>query len=282
MRQIKITKSITKRDNSLNIYLKEINKTDLLTTEEEVKLAELISKGDKDALDKLVTANLRFVVSIAKQYQNQGLSLSDLINEGNIGLIKAAKKFDVTRGFKFISYAVWWIRQSIMQAISEQTRNIRIPMNQIGTLSKINKTSLKLEQLNSRKPTTEEIASELGIDVERINELIRVSGKNVSIDTPFSDEEDSTLADVITNHNSPLADKEVNEESCSIEIERVLNSLFPRERDIIRMLFGIEVQEMNMEEISDKFGITRERVRQIKEKAIKKLRNNYKLLKDYL
>ncbi len=282
MRQIKITKSITKRDNSLNIYLKEINKTDLLTTEEEVKLAELISKGDKDALDKLVTANLRFVVSIAKQYQNQGLSLSDLINEGNIGLIKAAKKFDVTRGFKFISYAVWWIRQSIMQAISEQTRNIRIPMNQIGTLSKINKTSLKLEQLNSRKPTTEEIASELGIDVERINELIRVSGKNVSIDTPFSDEEDSTLADVITNHNSPLADKEVNEESCSIEIERVLNSLFPRERDIVRMLFGIEVQEMNMEEISDKFGITRERVRQIKEKAIKKLRNNYKLLKDYL
>ena len=282
MRQIKITKSITKRDNSLNIYLKEINKTDLLTTEEEVKLAELISKGDKDALDKLVTANLRFVVSIAKQYQNQGLSLSDLINEGNIGLIKAAKKFDVTRGFKFISYAVWWIRQSIMQAISEQTRNIRIPMNQIGTLSKINKTSLKLEQLNSRKPTTEEIASELGIDVERINELIRVSGKNVSIDTPFSDEEDSTLADVITNHNSPLADKEVNEESCSIEIERALNSLFPRERDIVRMLFGIEVQEMNMEEISDKFGITRERVRQIKEKAIKKLRNNYKLLKDYL
>ena len=237
MRQIKITKSITKRDNSLNIYLKEINKTDLLTTEEEVKLAELISKGDKDALDKLVTANLRFVVSIAKQYQNQGLSLSDLINEGNIGLIKAAKKFDVTRGFKFISYAVWWIRQSIMQAISEQTRNIRIPMNQIGTLSKINKTSLKLEQLNSRKPTTEEIASELGIDVERINELIRVSGKNVSIDTPFSDEEDSTLADVITNHNSPLADKEVNEESCSIEIERALNSLFPRERDIVRMLF---------------------------------------------
>ena len=228
MRQLKITQSITTRDSSLSKYLKEVAQEQLINSDEEVKLAERIKQGDKSALDKLVCANLRFVISVAKQYQNQGLALPDLINEGNIGLIKAAQKFDETRGFKFISYAVWWIRQSILQALAEHSRSVRLPMNQIGTINKINRTLSKFEQKYERRPSTEELSKELSVSEDKISELLRASGKNVSIDAPFSEDEDGSLLDIIPNIDSPLADSGTNKESVSIEINRALNTLHSR------------------------------------------------------
>ena len=252
--------------------------------EEEVELAQRIKKGDRKALEKLTRANLRFVVSVAKQYQNQGLSLPDLINEGNLGLIKAAEKFDETRGFKFISYAVWWIRQSILQALAEQSRIVRLPLNQVGSLNKINKAFSKFEQANERRPSPEELAKELDIDESKIADTLRVSGRHISVDAPFVEGEDNSLIDVLVNEDSPNADKTLIDESLSKEIERSLATLTERESEIIKMFFGIGYQEMTLEEIGDKFGLTRERVRQIKEKAIRRLRNNSKsrLLKSYL
>jgi len=285
MRQLKITKSITNRESaSLDKYLQEIGKEELITVEEEVELAQRIRKGDRTALEKLTRANLRFVVSVAKQYQNQGLSLPDLINEGNLGLIKAAEKFDETRGFKFISYAVWWIRQSILQALAEQSRIVRLPLNQVGSLNKINKAFSKFEQENERVPSTEELADVLEIAKEKIADTLRVSGRHVSVDAPFIDGEDNTLLDVLPNIDSPNADRALINESLVREIERALATLTERERDIIKLFFGIGVQEMTLEEIGEKFGLTRERVRQIKEKAIRRLRHTSrsKLLKSYL
>ncbi len=285
MRQLKITKSITNRESaSLDKYLQEIGKEDLITVDEEVELAQRIRKGDKIALEKLTRANLRFVVSVAKQYQNQGLSLPDLINEGNLGLIKAAEKFDETRGFKFISYAVWWIRQSILQALAEQSRIVRLPLNQVGSLNKINKAYNKFEQEFERTPTSEEIAETLELPKEKVTDTLKVSGRHISMDAPFSDGEDNTLLDVISNNDSPNADKGLIKESLSKEVDRALATLTERERDILRFFFGIGVQEMTLEEIGVKFGLTRERVRQIKEKAIRRLRHTTrsKLLKSYL
>lgn len=277
MRQLKITKSITNRESaSLDKYLQEIGREDLITVEEEVELAQRIKKGDRKALEKLTRANLRFVVSVAKQYQNQGLSLPDLINEGNLGLIKAAEKFDETRGFKFISYAVWWIRQSILQALAEQSRIVRLPLNQVGSLNKINKAFSKFEQANERRPSPEELAKELDIDESKIADTLRVSGRHISVDAPFVEGEDNSLIDVLVNEDSPNADKTLIDESLSKEIERSLATLTERESEIIKMFFGIGYQEMTLEEIGDKFGLTRERVRQIKEKAIRRLRNNSK------
>jgi len=272
MRQLKITKSITNRESaSLDKYLQEIGREDLITVEEEVELAQRIRKGDRAALEKLTRANLRFVVSVAKQYQNQGLSLPDLINEGNLGLIKAAEKFDETRGFKFISYAVWWIRQSILQALAEQSRIVRLPLNQVGSL-------------NERRPSPEELADELEIPVDKISDTMKVSGRHISVDAPFVEGEDNSLLDVLVNDDSPMADRSLVNESLSKEIDRALSTLTEREKDIIQMFFGINTQEMTLEEIGDKFGLTRERVRQIKEKAIRRLRQNSrsKLLKSYL
>ncbi len=285
MRQLKITKSITNRESaSLDKYLQEIGKEELITVEEEVELAQRIKKGDRAALEKLTRANLRFVVSVAKQYQNQGLSLPDLINEGNLGLIKAAEKFDETRGFKFISYAVWWIRQSILQALAEQSRIVRLPLNQVGSLNKINKAFSKFEQENERIPSTEELADVLEITKEKIADTMRVSGRHVSVDAPFIEGEDNSLLDVLVNNDSPVADRALINESLIREIERALATLTERERDIIKLFFGIGVQEMTLEEIGEKFGLTRERVRQIKEKAIRRLRHTSrsKLLKSYL
>ena len=285
MRQLKITKSITNRESaSLDKYLQEIGREDLITVEEEVELAQRIRKGDRAALEKLTRANLRFVVSVAKQYQNQGLSLPDLINEGNLGLIKAAEKFDETRGFKFISYAVWWIRQSILQALAEQSRIVRLPLNQVGSLNKINKALGKFEQENERQPSNEELAEMIDIPREKISDTLRVSGRHVSVDAPFVEGEDNTLLDVIVNDDSPMADKSLVNESLSREIDRALSTLSEREKQIVEMFFGINHQEMTLEEIGDKFNLTRERVRQIKEKAIRRLRNNSKskLLKSYL
>ena len=286
MRQLKITKSITNRESaSLDKYLQEIGREDLITVEEEVELAQRIRNGDRLALEKLTRANLRFVVSVAKQYQNQGLSLPDLINEGNLGLIKAAEKFDETRGFKFISYAVWWIRQSILQALAEQSRIVRLPLNQVGSLNKINKAFSKFEQENERKPSAEELAEELDIPVDKIADTMKVSGRHVSVDAPFVEGEDNSLLDVMINDDSPNADRALINESLSKEIERVLaHTLADRERDIVKKFFGIGVPEMTLEEIGDEFGLTRERVRQIKEKAIRKLRPNSKskLLKSFL
>ena len=283
MRQLKITQSITARDSSLNYYLREVSQERLINFDEEVKLAERIKQGNKKALDKLVCANLRFVISVAKQYQNQGLSLPDLINEGNLGLIKAAQKFDETRGFKFISYAVWWIRQSILQALAENSRSIRLPMNQIGIINKINKTSSKFEQENERTPSTEELSKELSIPEDKISELLKASNKKaISIDTPFSAGEDNSLIDVLPNTNSLPADCTTNDESIHIEINRALNTLQDRSREILKMYYGIGCQELDMEEIANKFGITRERVRQIKEESIKKLRKNSNFLKELL
>ena len=285
MRQLKITKSITNRESaSLDKYLQEIGKEELITVEEEVELAQRIRKGDRTALEKLTRANLRFVVSVAKQYQNQGLSLPDLINEGNLGLIKAAEKFDETRGFKFISYAVWWIRQSILQALAEQSRIVRLPLNQVGSLNKINKAFSKFEQENERIPSTEELADVLEIAKEKIADTLRVSGRHVSVDAPFIEGEDNSLLDVLVDSSSPVADRELINESLSREIERALATLTERERDIIKLFFGIGIQEMTLEEIGEKFGLTRERVRQIKEKAIRRLRHTSrsKLLKSYL
>ena len=285
MRQLKITKSITNRESaSLDKYLQEIGKEDLITVEEEVELAQRIKKGDQEALEKLTKANLRFVVSVAKQYQNQGLSLPDLINEGNLGLIKAAEKFDETRGFKFISYAVWWIRQSILQAIAEQSRIVRLPLNQVGSLNKINKAFARFEQENERTPSPEELANVLDLPKEKVSDTLRVSGRHVSVDAPFSDGEDNNLLDVLVNTDSPNADRGLINESLSTEVERALATLTDRERDIIRYFFGIGCPEMTLEEIGEKFGLTRERVRQIKEKAIRRLRHSSrnKFLKSYL
>jgi len=285
MRQLKITKSITNRESaSLDKYLQEIGKEVLITVEEEVELAQRIRKGDRLALEKLTRANLRFVVSVAKQYQNQGLSLPDLINEGNLGLIKAAEKFDETRGFKFISYAVWWIRQSILQALAEQSRIVRLPLNQVGSLNKINKAFSKFEQQNERTPTAEELADTLEITKEKVADTMRVSGRHVSVDAPFVEGEDNSLLDVLVNNDSPNADRHILMESLSREIDRSLATLTERERDIIKLFFGIAETEMTLEEIGEHFGLTRERVRQIKEKAIRRLRHSSrsKLLKSYL
>ena len=285
MRQLKITKSITNRESaSLDKYLQEIGKEDLITVEEEVELAQRIKKGDQEALEKLTKANLRFVVSVAKQYQNQGLSLPDLINEGNLGLIKAAEKFDETRGFKFISYAVWWIRQSILQALAEQSRIVRLPLNQVGSLNKINKAFARFEQENERTPSPEELANVLDLPKEKVSDTLRVSGRHVSVDAPFSDGEDNNLLDVLVNTDSPNADRGLINESLSTEVERALATLTDRERDIIRYFFGIGCPEMTLEEIGEKFGLTRERVRQIKEKAIRRHRHSSrnKFLKSYL
>ena len=285
MRQLKITKSITNRESaSLDKYLQEIGKEDLITVEEEVELAQRIRKGDQKALEKLTRANLRFVVSVAKQYQNQGLSLPDLINEGNLGLIKAAEKFDETRGFKFISYAVWWIRQSILQALAEQSRIVRLPLNQVGSLNKINKAFSRFEQENERRPSPEELADSLDLPAEKVADTLRVSGRHISVDAPFVEGEDNSLLDVLVNDDSPIADRTLINESLSTEVERAWSTLTERERDIIKLFFGINTQEMTLEEIGEKFGLTRERVRQIKEKAIRRLRHSSrsKLLKTYL
>ena len=285
MRQLKITKSITNRESaSLDKYLQEIGREPLVSVEEEVELAQRIRQGDERALDKLVRANLRFVVSVSKQYQNQGLSLPDLINEGNLGLIKAAEKFDETRGFKFISYAVWWIRQSILQALAEQSRIVRLPLNQVGSLNKINKAFSAFEQKYERKPSAEELARELDMPEDKVADTLKVSGRSTSIDAPFAEGEDNSLLDVLPNADSPVADRSLLNESLSKEIERALDTLTERESEIIKMFFGIQCQEMTLEEIGEQFGLTRERVRQIKEKAIRRLRQNSrsKLLKGYL
>ena len=284
MRQLKITKSITNRESaSLDKYLQDIGRDELITVEEEVELAQRIKQGDQKALDKLTRANLRFVVSVAKQYQNQGLSLPDLIDEGNLGLIRAAQKFDETRGFKFISYAVWWIRQSILQALAEQSRIVRLPLNQVGSLNKITKEMARFEQENERRPSTEELAERLDMAVDKVSDTIQVSGRHISVDAPFVEGEDNSLLDVLTNDDSPLADSDLNKESLSKEVDRALRQLYDREREILKMFFGIGCQEMTLEEIGAKFDLTRERVRQIKEKAIRRLKGQKsRLLKSYL
>ncbi len=286
MRQLKITKSITNRESaSLDKYLQEIGREELITADEEVQLAKRIREGDQRALEKLTRSNLRFVVSVAKQYQNQGLSLPDLINEGNLGLIKAAKRFDETRGFKFISYAVWWIRQSILQALAEQSRIVRLPLNQVGSLNKINKAYSKLEQEFEREPSAEELASILDLPQDKIADTMKVSGRHVSMDAPFANGEESTLMDVLVNHDSPRADNSLMNESLSKEIERALSTLTERERDVVKLFFGIGINHgLTLEEIGAKFDLTRERVRQIKEKAVRRLRHSSrsKLLQQYL
>lgn len=287
MRQLKITKSITNRESqSLEKYLQEIGKVDLITPEEEVQLAIRIKQGDQVALEKLTKANLRFVVSVAKQYQNQGLSLSDLINEGNLGLIKAAQRFDETRGFKFISYAVWWIRQSILQALAEQSRIVRLPLNKVGLSNKISKAYSQLEQEYEREPSTEELAEMLEIGTEEVETTLGVAARHVSVDAPFVDSEDNTLLDVLENPNSDAADSELSHyDSLRCEIERSLGTLTDRQRDVIKLYFGIGVEHpMSLEDIGEKFSLTRERVRQIKDKAITKLRTTTRcqLLKSYL
>ncbi|MBS9464260.1 sigma-70 family RNA polymerase sigma factor [Flagellimonas sp. HMM57] len=286
MRQLKITKQVTNRETaSLDKYLQEIGKVDLITADEEVELAQRIKAGDQVALEKLTKANLRFVVSVAKQYQNQGLTLPDLINEGNLGLIKAAQRFDETRGFKFISYAVWWIRQSILQALAEQSRIVRLPLNKIGSINKINKTFAFLEQAHERIPSAEEIAKELDMTVEDVKQSLKNSGRHVSMDAPLIDGEDSNLYDVLRSGESPNPDKDLLHESLRTEIERALETLTPREADVIRLYFGLAGQHsMTLEEIGETFDLTRERVRQIKEKAIRRLKHTSrsKILKTYL
>ena len=285
MRQLKITKSITNRESaSLDKYLQEIGHEELISVEEEVELAQRIKKGDRKALEKLTKANLRFVVSVAKQYQNQGLSLPDLINEGNLGLIKAAEKFDETRGFKFISYAVWWIRQSILQAIAEQSRIVRLPLNQVGSVNKINRVLNQFEQENERRPSLEEIADKVDLPQEKIEDVMKVNGRHISVDAPFVEGDENSLLDILPNADAPMADNELVMESLRDEIGRALLTLNERERNIIEAFFGINQPEMTLEEIGDKFGLTRERVRQIKEKAIRRLRHNTKnkMLKAYL
>ena len=287
MRQLKITKSITNRESqSLEKYLQEIGKVDLLIPDEEVELAKRIRQGDQVALEKLTKANLRFVVSVAKQYQNQGLSLSDLINEGNLGLIKAAQRFDETRGFKFISYAVWWIRQSILQALAEQSRIVRLPLNKVGSLNKINKAFSSLEQEFEREPSPEELAEVLEIGCEEVQTTLGVAARHISVDAPFVDGEENSLLDVLENGNSPKTDSDLEyKESLCCEIERSLSTLTDRQRDVIKLYFGIGVENsLSLEDIGERFALTRERVRQIKDKAINKLRSTSrsKLLKAYL
>ena len=286
MRQLKITKQVTNRETaSLDKYLQEIGKVDLITAEEEVELAQRIKAGDQIALEKLTKANLRFVVSVAKQYQNQGLTLPDLINEGNLGLIKAAQRFDETRGFKFISYAVWWIRQSILQALAEQSRIVRLPLNKIGSINKINKTYAFLEQAHERAPSAEEIAKELDMTINDVKEFLKNSGRHVSMDAPLVEGEDSNLYDVLNSGESPNPDKTLLHESLRTEIERALETLTPREADVVRLYFGLGNQHaMTLEEIGETFDLTRERVRQIKEKAIRRLKHTSrsKILKTYL
>jgi RNA polymerase primary sigma factor len=287
MRQLKITKSITNRESqSLEKYLQEIGKVDLLTPEEEVELAKKIKQGDQISLERLTKANLRFVVSVAKQYQNQGLSLSDLINEGNLGLIKAAQRFDETRGFKFISYAVWWIRQSILQALAEQSRIVRLPLNKVGSLNKINRAFSELEQEYEREPSAEELASLLEIPTEEVETTMGVAARHVSMDAPFVEGEDNSLLDVLENSSTPATDSKLEfKDSLRQEIERALGTLTDRQADVIKLYFGIGVEHPeSLEDIGDKFGLTRERVRQIKDKAINKLRSasRSKLLKQYL
>ena len=285
MRQLKITKSITNRESaSLEKYLQEIGKEEMISAEEEAELAQRIRKGDQEALERLTKANLRFVVSVAKQYQNQGMSLPDLINEGNLGLLKAAERFDETRGFKFISYAVWWIRQSILQAISEQSRIVRLPLNQVGSYNKINREISKFEQINERRPSIEEIAEHIDLPTEKIDEAISINSHHVSVDAPFTEGEDSSLLDVLVNEDIPTTDKELVMESLKSEIRNALNILSDRERKVIEDSYGIGGQELTLEEIGTKYGLSRERVRQIKEKAIRKLRTctKNKVLKTYL
>ena len=286
MRQLKITKQVTNRETaSLDKYLQEIGKVDLITAEEEVELAQRIKAGDQIALEKLTKANLRFVVSVAKQYQNQGLTLPDLINEGNLGLIKAAKRFDETRGFKFISYAVWWIRQSILQALAEQSRIVRLPLNKIGSINKINKTYAYLEQAHERMPSAEEIAKELDMTVSDVKESMKNTGRHVSMDAPLVEGEDSNLYDVLRSGESPNPDRQLLHESLRTEISRALETLTPREADVVRLYFGLSNQHpMTLEEIGETFDLTRERVRQIKEKAIRRLKHTSrsKILKTYL
>ena len=287
MRQLKITKSITNRESqSLEKYLQEIGKVDLLTPEEEVSLAQAIKRGDQAALEQLTKANLRFVVSVAKQYQNQGLSLSDLINEGNLGLIKAAQRFDETRGFKFISYAVWWIRQSILQALAEQSRIVRLPLNKVGSLNKINKAFSELEQEFEREPSSEELAEMLNIPTTEVETTLSVAARHVSMDAPFVEGEDNSLLDVLDDKNDEGTDRYLEYgEGLSTEIERSLGTLTDRQADVVKLYYGIGVPHpLSLEDIGEKFGLTRERVRQIKDKAINKLRtqNKSKLLKNYL
>lgn len=285
MRQLKITTSITNRESdSLEKYLQEIGKEELLTIDEEVELAQRIQKGDQKALDKLTKANLRFVVSVAKQYQNKGLSLPDLINEGNLGLIRAAGKFDETRGFKFISYAVWWIRQSILQALADQSRIVRLPLNQLGTVSKVAKEINKFEQEHERRPSAGELTEAIDIPEEKISEAMRVNSRHVSVDAPISDGEEGSLLDLMADPNATRVDSELDLESLHIEILKALQLLSDRERLVIEAVFGISQPEMTLEEIGAKYGLTRERVRQIKEKAIRRLRanTNNRMLKTYL
>lgn len=285
MRQLKISKSITNRESaSLEKYLQEIGHQDLLTADEEVELAQQIKKGDRKALERLTKANLRFVVSVAKQYQNKGLSLPDLINEGNLGLIKAAERYDETRGFKFISYAVWWIRQSILQAIAEQSRIVRLPLNQVGSVNRIARELNKFEQENERKPSVEEMADRIDLPEEKIAEAMKINTHHVSMDAPFAEGEDNSLLDFLPNTDSPSTDNVLDQESLRTEIGRVLDVLNDRGQKVIKAFFGIGMQEMTLEEIGDKYNLTRERVRQIKEKAIRRLRYNTKskTLKTYL
>ena len=286
MRQLKITKQVTNRETaSLDKYLQEIGRVDLITADEEVELAQRIKAGDIAALEKLTKANLRFVVSVAKQYQNQGLTLPDLINEGNLGLIKAAQRFDETRGFKFISYAVWWIRQSILQALAEQSRIVRLPLNKIGSINKINKMYAYLEQANERVPSAEEIARELDMSVNDVKESMKNAGRHISMDAPLVEGEDSNLYDVIRSNESPNPDKALILDSLRTEIERALETLTPREADVVRLYFGLSDQHaMTLEEIGETFDLIRERVRQIKEKAIRRLKHTSrsKILKTYL
>ena len=285
MRQLKITKSITNRESeSLEKYLQEIGREDMISIEEEVELAQRIRKGDRKALERLTKANLRFVVSVAKQYQNQGLSLPDLINEGNFGLIKAAEKFDETRGFKFISYAVWWIRQSILQAIAEQSRIVRLPLNQVGSVNKINRMLSKFEQENERRPSIEEISQVINLPEEKVDEAMSANTRHVSVDAPFTEGDEGSLLDVLINESSPMADRQLVIESLQSEIKQALQILNDRERNVIEAFFGINGPEMTLEEIGEKFELTRERVRQIKEKAIRRLREGTKnkMLKAYL
>ena len=285
MRQLKITKSITNRESAaLEKYLQEISKETMISAEEEVELAQRIKKGDQKALERLTKANLRFVVSVAKQDQNQGLSLPDLINEGNLGLLKAAERFDETRGFKFISYAVWWIRQSILQAISEQSRIVRLPLNQVGSVNKINREINRFEQINERRPSVDEIAEKVDLPQDKIDEAMAINGHQISVDAPFVEGEDNSLLDVMANTDAPMADRELVAESLKSEIQTALNALNERERNVVEASYGINQPELTLEEIGSKFGLTRERVRQIKEKAIRKLRNSKtnKFLKTYL